>query len=311
MKDTRMLREGALMLAIFTVLLLLSLFIPMAMLVTQFFLILPFLLYSAKYPVKNAVILVIGSILISLMLGVVLAPFAILFGITGTVMGYCIRTGKSKIITYMASSMAFLVNIVLIFAAASTFFKINFIDELVETARTSIDQYSNILIKLGQSPDPKLTEQMNEMISLIGTISPTLLVGSAFITVILLMVVNFPIMKRLGYDVPRFQPFRSLKFPKSILWYYLISLVLSLAVNPAVGSYWYMALINAAYILQTLLVIQGLAFIFYFCHYKKWPKAIPIILVFLTFLLPLLLSIVRMLGIIDIGFNLRQRLNKK
>ena len=306
-----MLTEGTLMLAIFTVLLLLSLFVPMAMLVTQFFLILPFLLYSAKYPVKNAIILVIGSVLISLMMGIVLAPFAILFGTTGTVMGYCIRTGKSKIITYMASSMAFLVNIVLIFAAASTFFKLNFIDELVETARTSIDQYSNILIKLGQSPDPKLTEQMNEMISLMGTIAPTLLVGSAFITVILLMVVNFPIMKRLGYDVPRFQPFRSLKFPKSILWYYLIALVLSLAVNPDVGSYWYMVLINAAYILQTLLVIQGLAFIFYFCHCKKWPKAIPIILVFLTFLLPLLLSIVRMLGIIDIGFNLRQRLNKK
>ena len=235
MKNTRMLREGALMLAIFTVLLLLSLFIPMAMLVTQFFLILPFLLYSAKYPVKNAVILVIGSVLISLMLGIVLAPFAILFGTTGTVMGYCIRTGKSKIITYMASSMAFLVNIVLIFAAASTFFKLNFIDELVETARTSIDQYSNILIKLGQSPDPKLTEQMNEMISLMGTIAPTLLVGSAFITVILLMVVNFPIMKRLGYDVPRFQPFRSLKFPKSILWYYLIALVLSLSCKSRSG----------------------------------------------------------------------------
>ena len=198
MKNTRMLTEGTLMLAIFTVLLLLSLFVPMAMLVTQFFLILPFLLYSAKYPVKNAIILVIGSVLISLMMGIVLAPFAILFGTTGTVMGYCIRTGKSKIITYMASSMAFLVNIVLIFAAASTFFKLNFIDELVETARTSIDQYSNILIKLGQSPDPKLTEQMNEMISLMGTIAPTLLVGSAFITVILLMVVNFPIMKRLG-----------------------------------------------------------------------------------------------------------------
>jgi uncharacterized protein YybS (DUF2232 family) len=310
-KNTRMLTEGTLMLAIFTVLLLLSLFVPMAMLVTQFFLILPFLLYSAKYPVKNAIILVIGSVLISLLMGIVLVPFAILFGTTGTVMGYCIRTGKSKIITYMASSMAFLVNIVLIFAVASTFFKLNFIDELVETARTSIDQYSNILIKLGQSPDPKLTEQMNEMISLMGTIAPTLLVGSAFITVILLMVVNFPIMKRLGYDVPRFQPFHSLKFPKSILWYYLIALVLSLAVNPDVGSYWYMVLINAAYILQTLLVIQGLAFIFYFCHYRKWPKAIPIILVFLTFLLPLLLSIVRMLGIIDIGFNLRQRLNKK
>ena len=41
---------------------------------------------------------------------------------------------------------------------------------------------------------------------------------------------------------------------------------------------------------------------------KKWAKVIPIIVVILTFFIPVVLSIVRMLGIIDLGFNLRQRL---
>ena len=300
------------MLAVFTVLLFLSVFVPMAMMATQFFLILPFLLYSAKYPVKNAGVLVVGSILMAMIAGSILAaPLAILYGTTGTVMGYCIRTGKSKMITYVASSMVFLGNIVVFYVVAAQLFGMNFLDELIRIFNTSADQYAGLLKSLGQTPDPNIEKQLQDTIQLIKVLAPSLLIGAAFVSVILFMVINFPIVKRFGVDVPKFSPFRDAKFPKSILWYYLLTLIVSLFVKPEAGSYLHMVVVNAAYILQILLLIQGLAFIFYYSHLKNWSKAIPILATVMTFLLPIFFSIVRLLGIIDLGFDLRQRLAKK
>jgi uncharacterized protein YybS (DUF2232 family) len=59
------------------------------------------------------------------------------------------------------------------------------------------------------------------------------------------------------------------------------------------------------------MLLQGLSFVAYFTHIKKFPKAFLIIAVILTFLLPFVLYIVRILGIIDLGFNLRKRLEEK
>lgn len=307
-----MLTEGALMLAIFAVLLFISLFVPIVMIVTQFFLILPFLLYSAKYPLKNTVILIIGAIFITLLIGnIVMVPIAIIFGTTGMIMGYGVRTGKSKLIIYLASSITFLINIVLFYVLASIFFSINFIDEIAKIFNTSFDQYTETLQSFGQNPPDKLQEQLNEMLNLMSSMAPMFFIIMAFSTVILLIVINFPIAKRLGTPVPKFGAFRELRVPKSILWYYLAAMVLTLIVNPEPGSYMYMVLINGAAILQILLVIQGLAFIFFYSHLKKWPIVLPVLAVIFTFILPIFLSIVRMLGIIDIGFNLRSYLEKK
>ncbi|MBS4207148.1 YybS family protein [Bacillus sp. FJAT-50079] len=313
MNKTRMLTEGAMMLAIFTVLLWISIYVPVIMIIVQLILILPFLLYSSKYPLKSAILLLIGSIMISFLVGpwIATVPFTVLFGTTGMMAGYGVRTGKSKIIIYISSSIVFLFNLVLGFAIASKFFQIHFLDELTQMLRSSTSQYIEALEKLGQAPPANLQEQMNEMISMIGSMAPSLLIGTAFFTVWLILVINLPIVKRLGVDVPKFEPFRKLRFPKSVLWYYLIALILTLVMNPEEGTYLYMVLINGAFILQTLLVIQGLSFIFFFAYEKKWPMIVPIIAVVLTFIMPIFLSIVRMLGIIEIGFDLRQRMGNK
>ncbi|WP_083800962.1 DUF2232 domain-containing protein [Bacillus sp. m3-13] len=60
-----------------------------------------------------------------------------------------------------------------------------------------------------------------------------------------------------------------------------------------------------------LMTVQGFSFIFYFCYIKKISKAIPITLVILSFLITPLVYIIRMIGIIDIGFQLRDRIQGK
>nr|WP_144926104.1 YybS family protein [Paenibacillus bovis] len=311
MKNTRMLTEGAIMFAVFVVLLLITLYVPIVSIILQYFLVIPFLLYSAKYPIKNSLLFLLATVLVSFIIGSFGGiAFAIIFGTLGLMMGYGIRKKYSKEIIYVSSSFVFLASIIVLFIVSASFFELNFITELGAILRESVDQSLNTFTALGQSPPAIVEEQLDKMIEMIGLMTPFLFTAFAFITVIIIILITFPIIKRLGIDVPKFKPFRLLQFPKSILWYYLLILITTLFIKTEQGSYLNMVLLNGDLILQILLVLQGLAVIFYYAHYKKWNIAIPIVAVVLTVFIPLFLPFVSLLGIIDIGFDLRRRLKQ-
>nr|WP_278891781.1 DUF2232 domain-containing protein [Heyndrickxia oleronia] len=164
---------------------------------------------------------------------------------------------------------------------------------------------------LGQGSSEQLMEQYNAFLDTITTLLPSLLVISSFVVVWILLAINLPIVKRFKIDVPKWNAFRELKLPKSILWYYLITIILAIIWRPEQGTYGNMALVNLNFILQMLMVLQGYSFVFFFSHEKRWTKAIPILIVIFTFFLFPLQYIIRILGIMDLGFILRQFLNRK
>ncbi|MEH6878471.1 DUF2232 domain-containing protein, partial [Priestia megaterium] len=96
------------------------------------------------------------------------------------------------------------------------------------------------------------------------------------------------------------------------LWYYLIALILTFPMfNFEQGSFMYIVILNMLALLQMLVVLQGISFIFYFSYQKGYAKAIPIVVTILALIIPIILQIVRILGIIDLGFNLRKQLDTK
>lgn len=312
MKNTYKLTEGAILLAIFAVLLLITLYIPGLGMVVNFFLSLPFLMFGAKHDWKSTAVFTLAAVLLSMILGSFLAmPLALAFGTTGAVMGYMVREGKSRFAVYIAGSVVFLVNLVAQYALSIVLFNINFIDEMVTVFRSSVDQAINMLEQMGQTPDEKLIKQFETMVDMIEVLVPSMFVMSSFLIVFLLQLASFPFMKRFGIQVPVWRPFRELNLPKSILWYYLITMIVALVMQPEQGTYWFWVISNLSFILQMLMVLQGIAFVFYFTHIKGYTKAVPIIVIVLMFLLPFVLYIVRILGIIDLGFDLRKRLGEK
>jgi uncharacterized protein YybS (DUF2232 family) len=312
MKNTYRLTEGAILLAIFAVLLLITLYIPGLGLIANFFVSLPFLFFGAKHDVKSTAVFTLAGVLLSMILGSFLAiPLALAYGTTGAVMGYMIREGKSRFASFMAGSIVFLVNLVIQYALSVVLFKINFIDELMETFRLSIDQSLKMLEQLGQTPDEKMIKQFEAMVDLMETLVPSMFVMASFLLVFIIQLASFPLLKRFGVAVPKWRPFRELSLPKSILWYYLLTIILGMFIQPEQGTYWYWVIANLSFILQMLMVLQGLSFIFYITYAKGYPKALPIIALVLVFLLPFVLYIVRILGIIDLGFDLRKRLGEK
>jgi uncharacterized protein YybS (DUF2232 family) len=312
MKNTYKLTEGAILLAIFAVMLLITLYIPVISLIINFFLSLPFILFGAKHDGKSTAVFTLGAVLLSLILGSFLAiPLALAYGTTGAVMGYLIRNGKSRLAVYIAGSLVFLINIVAQYALSVVLFNINFIDELMEMFRSSVDQSIKMLKQMGQTPDEKMIKQFESMIDMMETLVPSMFVMASFMLVFIIQLASFPFLKRFGVSVPKWRPFRELTLPKSILWYYLLTMLAALVMNPEEGTYWFWALANLSFILQMLMVLQGLSLVFYLTHVKGYPKAVPIVVVVLLFLFPFVLYIVRILGIIDLGFDFRKRLGEK
>src|SRR5699024_1674757 len=147
-------------------------------------------------------------------------------------------------------------------------------------------------------------ELVEEQLLLIKDLIP---VGMVIISIILAFIsqwISYKVMNRLENKQYSFPPFRKLQIPVAIIWIYFVALVFTffdLEANSTV----YLVANNVLALAGIFMLIQGFSFMFFYAHYKKWSKAIPIIGIVITLLLPLfLLYFVRILGIIDIGFGL-------
>ncbi len=311
-KSTYRLTEGAILLAIFTVLLLVTLYIPGLGLIVNFFLAMPFIMYAAKHGGKSATVFTIAAVLLSLIVGTFLAiPIALTYGLTGSVIGWLIWKEKSRLVIFVAGSLVFLVNTILQYAATVVLFNMNVIEEFMATFQESIDTSIKMLEGMGQTVDDKVIEQFQNSVTLMETLMPSLFVMASFMIVFFIQLLCLPLLKRFGVKVQPWIPVRNMTLPKSLLWYYLLSMMASLFIQPEVGSYWHWALTNLVFILQFLMLIQGYTFIAYYSHAKGYPKAVLVVTIILSILLPIILYIVRILGIIDLGFDLRKRIETK
>lgn len=312
MKNVNQLTKGAMFLAIFSVLLFITLYIPLLGAIVNFFLPLPFILFAAQNNLKSSALLLVGAIFLSLILGTMLAiPMTMVSAMTGICIGYLIQKNKSKWVVFFASSMVFLSNLILTYIVSVVFFHVNFVKEINQMMKESTNTSIDMMEKIGQAPNEQVIQQLQSSIAMLETLMPSVFVLGAFMSVFLIMVVSIPIIKRFGVQLSHWTPLRELTLPKSLLWYYLICMALSMFINPEQGTYLYIAVANLLFILQICMILQGVSFIFYFCHVKGIGKAVPVTLIVFSMLLPFLLYIVRIFGIIDLGFDLRKRLEKK
>lgn len=313
MKNVRKLTEGAILLAAFAVLLLLTIYVPFLGMIVNLFLAVPFMLFAAKNDGKSIVVFIVASLLLSFIVGTIMSlPLTLAYGTTGVVIGYLIQKQKNMGVLFITGSLVFLINLILIYVVSIVLFKVDMITEMIEMMRESLDVSADLLKNFGNTQESeKVLEQFNNGLNLIKTLIPTLFVLSSFFIVFIMQLISFPIIKRFGVKVEKWKSFKEISLPKSLLYYFLLTLLVNMLMNPEEGSFWYMAIINMTYILQFLMILQGYTFIFYYFDKKGFSKAISITIAIVSFLIPIFLYIVGILGIIDLGFDLRKGFNKK
>ncbi|WP_240611966.1 YybS family protein [Planococcus halotolerans] len=282
-----------------------TVYVPIISLATLFFLALPVAWYSAKYPWKPSLLFSLATFLLSLIIGGVFAvPVALLYIPFGLMIGLSIYYGKSKLYMFMGSSIVWLISVMVQYVAMIWLFGINVIEEYITASKATLKTGSNWMERLGGTEEQieEYNETVGTMLTTFETTLPALIILSVFVIVWIHLLINLPILKRLGTAVPKFPPFADMKLPKSVLWYYLIVLLISLLSDFEPGTIVFLAFANAMVILQMLLFLQGIAFYHFYIQQEGWPNWVKAIVTVLAFPLQAFTIIV---GIVDLGFDIR------
>ncbi|ADP34588.1 YybS family protein [Bacillus atrophaeus] len=307
MKQTRALMEGAILISLFTIITLMVVYIPIIGSILLFALPLPVILYTIRHGLK-----------LGLWMGVVSLPVVFIVGsfnglivafmsaFAGIAMGYFFKK-KEPGHAIVSGALIYMLCIVFYFVISIQFLGINMIDEAMSQYRQSLSMTESFLKNTGNGD--QLEKQMKLMEEQLGTVQylfPTAIVMLGAIFSFLSYLIAKPLLRRFSPDIPKLKPFRELKLPQSIMWLYLLIIILSFMPLEK-GQMLYSLALNGGFILGILVFIQGLAFIFFYCHMKKYPKAVGIIAIILGLLSPIFMAVIRLLGIIDIGFNIRNK----
>ncbi|MFJ6206214.1 YybS family protein [Bacillus pumilus] len=312
MKQTKALVEGAIMISIFSVMMLFYLYVPLLSIIFFLAAPIPIILYTIRHGLKKGIaagaIGIVISFLIGSLAGLMSAPILIAAGL-GMGVFYSRRQPGNAIVT---GALIYLFSFLISFIVSVQLFQVDIMGIAKESVEQMIPMLESVLKQSGASEQniAKQLKQFREMQdAALNALPVALLIG-----VTLLAFVNHwfvqPLIKRFVKDMPVLKKFKDMRLPKSMVWYYLLTLLLML-IQTEKGSFLWLVQTSAFQILFILVLIQGFSFIFYYCHEKSISKAVPIFAIVLGVLYPPVGVIVRIIGIADIGFDLREKVKNK
>ncbi|WP_142392851.1 MULTISPECIES: YybS family protein [unclassified Bacillus (in: firmicutes)] len=312
MKQTKALVEGAIMISIFSVMTLFYLYVPLLSIIFFLAAPIPIILYTIRHGLRKGIaagaIGIVISFLIGSINGLLSAPMLIAAGL-GMGVFYSRRQPGNAIIT---GALIYLFSFLISFVVSVQLFQV----DILGVAKESIDQIMPMVestLKQSGASEQDIAKQLKQFREMQDAALNSLPVA-LLIFVTLMSFVNHwfvrPLIKRFVPDMPALKKFKDMRLPKSMVWYYLLTLLLML-IQTEKGSFLWLVQTSAFRILFILVLIQGFSFIFYYCHEKSISKAVPIFAIVLSVLYPPLSVIVRMIGIADIGFDLREKVKNK
>lgn len=310
MRRANVITEGAILLALFLILMLLALYIPFLGAILLFVLPLPFMMFTMRHGLSLSIFILIAGSLLSIFFGAVTnLLIAFMFGLSGLVMGLFYRR-KQVIGAIIGGSIAYTVGFIIFYIGSIYLLEIDIVKDFFQLLKDSMEQSKAMVSEINPNLDvEKQFKAFEEALALIITLLPSCFVMGGIIFALITHHISMPILKRLKFEMPIFY-FKDIKFPTSVIWYFLLVSILMMIPGNQEGFY-YTAIVNLYYILMFLLIIQGYSFLFYYANKKGLSKGIPVIILIVSFLIPIFLYLVRILGIIDLCFPLRDKITKK
>ncbi|MGM9986857.1 MAG: YybS family protein [Bacillaceae bacterium] len=308
MKNTRALTEGAIMIAIFTVFFFISTYVPIISLFVTFLLPVPFVVYRIRYNITETIFLIIvGSIVTFMLFSLFSVPVVLMSGFVGYVIGDLVKKGKGPLEIFLKATVAYILSIIGIYILTKMVTGIDMVEQMQTLINEAMKQAQSIFETTGKDLPEKNVQMLQNYVDLIPTILPILFLLVAMVMSLFTCLCTMPILKRLRYNVKKWPRLHEVTLPKQLLGVYLVLLIISFfPINE--HSVLYMVILNFLLLFQLLAIFQGITFVFFFFHKKGINKIWRVLFVVMLFFIPLLFSIVMLLGIIDLGFSLRSRL---
>ncbi len=300
------------MMSIFAVMMLFYLYVPLLSIIFFLAAPIPIILYTIRHGLKKGIaagaIGIVISFLIGSMAGLMSAPILIAVGL-GMGVFYSRRQPGNAIIT---GALIYLFSILISFVISVQLFQIDIMNIAKESIEQMMPMVESVLKQSGAS-EKDIAKQLKQFKEMQDTALSALPVALLILVTLMAFVNHWfvqPLLKRFVKDMPSLKKFKDMRLPKSMVWYYLLTLLLML-IQTEKGSFLWLVQTSAFQILFILVLIQGFSFLFYYCHEKNISKAVPIFAVVLTVFFPPIGVIVRIIGIADIGFDLREKVKNK
>lgn len=313
MSQSKKITDGALLMAIYIMLLIMSVFIPAFILIGLFILPIPFIMYAARYNWKPTLLIIVLALVLSLMFATIVSlPLTLLTSFGGLAIGTAIYSKESSYQTWAKGTIGFIIGLLLVFVSAQLLLGINWTTELDTIIEESLVTSESIMQQLGFTDQVEeqmalITEQMKNLLLLIPAVITIISIVLSLITTFL----SYKIINRVDKEKYYFTPFRDFNLPMSVFWIYFLVIILSFF-NNDITTTMGTVIANGMVILTSLIILQGFSFIFHYADKKRWPKAIPIIIIIISFLIPfILMLVIQFLGIIDLGFGLKKRVSSQ
>ncbi len=313
--STQSIVEIGIMSAIILILMLMNAYVPLFNFVGVFVLPLPITILYMKHDFKVALsAVIVSSILIAIFYNPIAAIGSfVLFGLTGLVIGYCIKRKKKPVITIVYQTVSILIGNIL-----STFLMIkvtlktdlySLIQKFVDSYKQSLDLSKKIYGSLGVNVESNPAYKVMSMLDvhMIMIILPGLLIISALFMAYINYILTRKVLKRLRYEAEPVRPFTH--------WYLdnrigagLIALVclgfIFSSKSMAIGEY---ILTSSMTLLQFALSLDGLAVLSYVLKFKfNMKKGLIIFLCIMATLIPAINLILMYVGLTDIIMDIRK-----
>ena len=299
--------EGAIISSIFLVILLLSFYTPLG-LVTIYMIPVPFIIYCYRNGLKSSFWLFAVNIFLATIFTGIYGFFPVFMaGTTGLVMGSLYQKGNA-LAAIVGGIIINIINFIIALGFFRIVFKVNFVTIVKETLFNTLNASKTILAQFGGKEQVEAMFQLyHNFIDNIGMVLPFIFITYALFIVFINHVLAGLIMRKLGLKVPGLKPLREWMFPKSILIYYLITVII-ININSLYTIYYIkLVVVNLFPLLQLILMIQGVSFVFFYAYYKKMGKTLPVLSIISLFI-PVLSQVIHIIGLVDLGFNLRNKL---
>ncbi|PFJ40268.1 hypothetical protein COL01_23630 [Bacillus thuringiensis] len=311
MKQTKFITEGAALLAIYVILLLISMYVPILGTVVTFALPLPFILLTIRHKLSNVLMIFVAALFVTI---IVSQPMnlvkTIMFGLIGIVLGYMYKTRKKPVEILIAGTLAYLIGVVLIYVASIKFFNIDIMKQMQSMFSESMVQSEKIVSATGMPISKEQKELLTQMNDILQSLFPSILVLVSVCFSWITVIISGSVLKKLKHDIISWPKFKDIQLPKSIVWYYVIFILLATFIKVEPTSYLHMVFSNLYVIFALLLVLQGLTFISFLAYRKGFTKGVPIISFIVCMFIPMLFPLVTILGIIDLGISLRSKIGE-
>lgn len=280
-------------------------------LISLFLVPLPFIYHAARHEGKSRFSLPLLLLLVGFLLTGPIGGFLGFFlAIVGSVMGNQYQKRRNAFSAIIGGAAVVFLSILAFLAFLTFGMDIHLMAELEKTKQAIINGAVSL-----PTPPVLSGEEWKKSIEwefgLFKMILPTYFLVSSMIFSVVVHWLSRHLLKLFKLYLPALLPVREWRFPRSLLVYYFISLVVMLLFDQSLqDSFWYSALLNVKVMLDILFLLQGISFCFFAFYLKKWKILAPVLIVSL-FIFPFLTYILSLLGIFDLGINLRKRLETR